>query len=64
MSAWPPSATLAIDFPAEIIQHAIWLFCPLYPELLDVEKRLAERGLDISHETVRCWVLKFGPVIA
>jgi len=21
-------------------------------------------GLDISYETVRCWVLKFGPVIA
>jgi transposase-like protein len=27
------------------------------------EERLAERGLDISYETVRCWVLKFGPVI-
>jgi transposase-like protein len=25
---------------------------------------LAERGLDISYETVRSWVLKFGPVIA
>ena len=24
---------------------------------------LAERGLDISYETVRRWVLKFGPVI-
>jgi hypothetical protein len=22
---------------------------------------LAERGLDVSYETVRCWVLKFGP---
>jgi len=30
----------------------------------DVEELLAERGLDISYETVRCWVLKFGPVIA
>src|SRR5215472_17353454 len=29
-----------------------------------VENLLAERGLDISHETVRSWVLKFGPVIA
>ena len=25
---------------------------------------LAERGLDISYETVRRWVLKFGPTIA
>jgi len=30
----------------------------------DVEELLAERGLDISHETVRRWVLKFGPLIA
>jgi putative transposase len=29
-----------------------------------VEELLAERGLDISYETVRCWVLKFGPLIA
>jgi transposase-like protein len=30
----------------------------------DAEELLAERGLDISYETVRSWVLKFGPVIA
>jgi hypothetical protein len=29
-----------------------------------VEDLVAERGLDISYETVRSWVLKFGPVIA
>ena len=28
------------------------------------EDLLAERGLDISYETVRRWVLKFGPAIA
>jgi transposase-like protein len=27
-----------------------------------VEELLAERGLDISYETVRRWVLKFGPI--
>jgi transposase-like protein len=27
----------------------------------DVEDLLAERGLDVSYETVRRWVLKFGP---
>jgi transposase-like protein len=30
----------------------------------DVEELLAERGLDISYESVRSWVLKFGPMIA
>jgi transposase-like protein len=30
----------------------------------DVEEPLAERGLDVSYETVRRSVLKFGPLIA
>src|SRR3954452_10243521 len=30
----------------------------------DVEELLVERGLDVSYETVRRWVLKFGPLIA
>jgi transposase-like protein len=29
-----------------------------------VEELLAERGLDVCYETVRRWVLKFGPLIA
>ena len=47
-------------FPPVIIQHSVWF----YLRYRDVEELLAERGLDISYETVRCWVLKFGPVIA
>ena len=30
----------------------------------DVEELLAERGLDVSYETVRLCVLKFGPALA
>jgi transposase-like protein len=30
----------------------------------DVEDLLAERGLDVSYETIRRWVLKFGPSFA
>jgi transposase-like protein len=30
----------------------------------DIEDLLAERGLDISYETVRRWVAKFGPLFA
>jgi putative transposase len=29
-----------------------------------VEDVLAERGLDVSYETIRRWVLKFGPLFA
>src|SRR6202047_5141516 len=51
-------------FPPEIIQHAIWLYLRFTLSYHDVEELLAERGLDISYETVRRWVLKFGPSIA
>jgi hypothetical protein len=51
-------------FPPEIIQHAIWLYLRLTLSYRDVEELLAKRGLDVSYETVRRWVLKFGPLIA
>src|SRR5271155_3080631 len=51
-------------FPAEIIQHAMWLYLRFTLSYRDVEGLLAERGLDVSYETVRRWVLKFGPLIA
>ena len=51
-------------FLPEIIQHAIWLYLRFTLSYRDVEELLAERGLDISYETVRRWVLTFGPAIA
>jgi putative transposase len=51
-------------FPAAIIQHAIWLYLRFTLSYRDIEELLAERGLDLSYETVRRWVLKFGPLLA
>src|SRR5215472_5032631 len=51
-------------FPPVIIQHEVWLYLCFTLTYRDVEELLAERGFDISYETVRCCVLKFGPVIA
>src|SRR5437773_5722178 len=51
-------------FPPPIIQHAIWLYLRFTLSYRDVEELLAERGLDISYETVRRWILKFGPGFA
>ena len=51
-------------FPPVVIQHAVWLYLRFTLSYRDVEDLLAERGLDICYETVRSWVLKFGPVIA
>ena len=51
-------------FPPEIIRHAVWLYARFTLSYRDVEDLLAERGLDISYETVRRWFLKFGAPIA
>jgi hypothetical protein len=51
-------------FPPEVIRHAIWLYARFTLSYRDVEELLAERGLDVSYETVRRWVLKFGPAFA
>jgi hypothetical protein len=52
------------QFPPEVIRHAIWLYLRFTLSYRDVEELLAERGLDVSYETVRRWVLKFGPAFA
>jgi hypothetical protein len=51
-------------FPPVVIQHAVWLYLRFTLSYRDVEELLAERGLDISYESVRSWVLKFGAAIA
>jgi transposase-like protein len=51
-------------FPPMIIQHAVWLYLRFTLSYRDIEDLLAERGLDISYETVRRWVAKFGPLFA
>ena len=52
------------QFPAEIIRHAIWLYLRFTLSYRDVEELLAERGIETSYETVRRWVVKFGPAFA
>ena len=51
-------------FPPGIIQHAIWLYVRFTLSFRDIEDLLAERGIVVSHETVRRWVNHFGPAIA
>lgn len=51
-------------FPPDIIRQAIWLYARFTLSFRDVEEMLAERGLDVSYETIRRWLLKFGTVIA
>jgi transposase-like protein len=52
------------QFSPEVIRHAVWLYLRFTLSYRDVEELLAERGLDVSYETIRRWVLKFGPAFA
>ena len=48
----------------EIIRLAVVLYIRFPLSLRNVEDLLHERGIDISHETVRIWWNRFGPLFA
>jgi putative transposase len=47
-------------FPGEIISHGVWLYYRFPLSYRDVEELLLERGIDVTHEAIRQWCLKFG----
>ena len=51
-------------FPPAVIQQAIWLYLRFTLSLRDVEDLLAERGIAVSYESIRRWVIHFRPMIA
>jgi transposase-like protein len=53
--AWHRFPISDIDF-----QDAVWLYFRFTLSFRDVEDLIAERGLNISYESIRYWVLKFG----
>lgn len=48
----------------EIIRLAVMMYVRFPLSLRNVEDLLHERGIDISHETVRFWWNRFGPLMA
>ena len=51
-------------FPPDVIRQAVWLYFRFTLSIRDVEELLAQRGIEVSREAIRCWVNKFGPLIA
>ena len=47
-------------FPGEIISHGVWLYYRFPLSYRDVQELLLERGIDVTHEAIRQWCLKFG----
>jgi putative transposase len=48
----------------EIIRLAVMMYIRFPLSLRNVEDLLHERGIDITHETVRFWWNRFGPLFA
>ncbi len=51
-------------FPPAIVADAVWLYVRFNLSFREAEEMLLERGVDVSHETIRRWTVKFGPQIA
>jgi len=51
-------------FPSDIIQYAVWLYHRFNLSHRDIEDLLAEKGIVVTHESIRLWCNKFGPKYA
>ena len=62
--ATSPNPYRGFRFPAEVIEHAVWLYHCFSLSLREVELILAARGIVVSYETIREWGLRFGRLFA
>ncbi|WP_411194460.1 IS6 family transposase [Rhodococcus erythropolis] len=51
-------------FPREIISHCVWLYHRFTISFREIELLMAERGIEVTYETIRTWCTKFGPEYA
>ncbi len=51
-------------FPSEIIQYTVWLYYRFNLSHRDIEDLLAERGINVTYESIRLWCNRFGPKYA
>ncbi|WP_093803044.1 IS6 family transposase [Streptomyces sp. Wb2n-11] len=47
-------------YPVEVISHCVWLYFRFPLSFREIEELMLERGVLVSHETVRRWCGKFG----
>ena len=51
-------------FHSDVIKRVIWLYFRFNLSLREIEELMAERGVDVSYETIRRWIEHFGPAFA
>jgi putative transposase len=62
--AKPPSPFRCFNSSPEIIRLVVLMYVRFPLSLRNVEDLLFERGIDLSHETIRFWWNRFGPMFA
>ena len=60
----PPSPFRCFNSSPEVIRLVVMMYVKYPLSLRNVEDLLAERGIDVCHETVRFWWNRFGPMFA
>ena len=59
-----PATYPGYRFPAEVIHYAVWLYHVFGLSQREVELILAERGIAVTHESIRQWCHRFGADLA
>jgi len=60
----PPSPFKGFNSSPEVIRLVVLMYVRFPLSLRNVEDLLFERGIDLCHETVRFWWIRFGPPFA
>ena len=59
-----PSIYTRHRFHPDVIRRAVWMYFRFSLSFRDVEELMIDRGIDVSYETIRRWVEKFGSTYA
>jgi putative transposase len=59
-----PPAYKGHRYPVEVISHFVWLYFRFPLSYREVEELMLQRGVIVSHETIRRWCAKFGQAYA
>jgi putative transposase len=51
---------LFVTEPPAIISYCVWLYYRFGVSLRDVSELMLARGIEVSHEAIRLWTLRFG----
>ena len=51
-------------YPPNVMRQVVWLYFRFTLSFSDIEDLLAQRGIEVSYETIRMWTRKFGQLFA